>query len=350
MNKRVRISEIAEAAGVSAATVSKVVNKRSDVSPATRARVTEAIERMGYVSPVDRSATTGLPVIVALLAGLDTAYSATVLQGIINGGQAHGAEIVTRFGLRNPGGFTSRSSPSLPPGCVGIIAVTLGMRDLRLLHPHTSLPVVVVDPSEPRTDDWMTIGATNWIGAKTATEHLITLGHRSIGWIGGPAASEASVERRHGYRAALEGVGLHPRPDWVADADFTVEAGRAAATRMLQGPSAPTAIVAANDEIAIGVIAAARAMGSRVPEDLSVTGFDDTPQATWSTPQLTTIRQPLADMGKVAVSMILDTVSGRAPDSRHLQLATELVVRGSTAPPLARDARRVPGDQDTSTR
>jgi LacI family transcriptional regulator len=140
----------------------------------------------------------------------------------------------------------------------------------------------------------------------------LEIGHRRIGWIGGPPENEASAERLHGYRAALQSRGIPLDESIERNGDFEFEFGRLAAGELLQLRERPTALVTANDEIAIGAMTAARHLGLRVPEELSVTGFDDTPQASWSTPELTSVRQPLADMGRMAVSMILDAMRGTA--------------------------------------
>ncbi|MET0885988.1 MAG: LacI family DNA-binding transcriptional regulator [Mycetocola sp.] len=345
---RPTLAEVARIAEVSVATASKVVNRRSDVSPTTRSRVLAAIQQTGYRSPVDREAPSPAPVIVALLAGIDTMYSATVLHGIVNGAAAHGVDVVVRFDLRDLAEGAGTSAPQnsgLPAGCIGFVAVTFGMRGLRLFNSRTSLPIVVIDPSEPQEDSWMTIGSTNWMGARAATDHLLELGHSRIGWIGGPGESGPSIERLHGYRAALQSAGIPLDATVETEGQFTLEYGRQTAIELLRLADPPTAFVAANDEIAIGAIQGAKSLGLEVPFDVSIVGFDDTPQAEWATPKLTSVRQPLADMGLMAVRLILDSSSGATPESRHIQLATRLMVRDSTSArtPLAKRA----GDSQT---
>jgi len=336
MGGRPRLADVAVRAGVSVATASKVVNGRGDVSPSTRTRVLRAIESLGYRTPSARARADQTPLILTLTDGIETMYTATVLHGIVSAGEAQGADVVVRFGV----GPSVENAPSrtaqdkmLPFGCIGIVAITYGMRRVSHLELGAQIPVVVIDPSEVRAADWMTIGATNWAGAKSATEHLITLGHRRIGWVGGAPASEASAERLHGYRAALQSANIPLDATIETNGDFSIEFGMAAGVPLLSSPTRPTAVVAANDEIAIGVIEAARSLGLRVPEDLSVTGFDDTPQASLTTPRLTTVRQPLADMGRMAVRVIVENARGVPPESRHIQLVTRLMARDSTAPP-----------------
>lgn len=175
--------------------------------------------------------------------------------------------------------------------------------------------MVAIDPWQDRSPHWITIGSTNWTGAKSATEHLLELGHRRIGWLGGPRGNEASAERLHGYTAALQSAAIPLDESIQRHGDFEFEFGRLSAIELLRLCDRQTALVAANDEIAIGAIDGARAIELSIPGDVSITGFDDTPQASWATPKLTSVRQPLADMGRMAVSMITETVRGGPPQS-----------------------------------
>ncbi|KGM17712.1 LacI family DNA-binding transcriptional regulator [Actinotalea fermentans] len=329
---RPTLADVAAQANVSMATVSKVLNGHRDVAASTRARVIRAIDSVGYRNPAARAHAAQMPQVLVLTDGILTVYTATLLHGMVAAGRSQGADVVVRFGI---GPHTDDDAPekSLPLGCIGIVAITYGMRSIGLLEAQANLPVVVIDPSEVQPADWMTIGGTNWAGAKAATEHLIGLGHRRIGWVGGPPESEASTDRLHGYRAALQSAGIPLDDSIETNGDFSVEFGRSAAPPLLGLENRPTALVAANDEIAIGVIEAARSLGLRIPEDLSVTGYDGIPQASWTTPRLTTVFQPLADMGRMAVRMIVESARGNPPESRHIQLVTRLLVNESTAPP-----------------
>jgi LacI family transcriptional regulator len=179
----------------------------------------------------------------------------------------------------------------------------------------------------------ITVGSSNWAGARSATDHLITLGHRRIAWIGGPDASTAARDRFHGYRAALDSAGIDLDPTLVRSGRFDVGAGARHARDLLTTPRPPTAVMAADDELAVGVLATAHELGLPVPQQLSVVGFDDTPQAAWTTPPLTTVRQDLDGMGRLAVQTVLALSSGEHPPSRHIELATTLSVRGTTGPP-----------------
>jgi len=192
-------------------------------------------------------------------------------------------------------------------------------------------PFVVVDPLVPLGDRIPCVFVANTAGAEQATRHLAALGHRRIGAITGPPGWVATEERRVGYLAALEAAGIDLDPQLVTASDFELGPGAVAAGRLLDLPEPPTAIFGFNDAIAIGVMRAARERGLGVPEDLSVVGFDDVAFATLVSPALTTVRQPLAEMGRAGVSLLLRL--GAGGESLHVELPTRLVLRESTAPP-----------------
>ena len=219
----------------------------------------------------------------------------------------------------------------------GVVLVTSAL-DM-VLHDELralGVPLVVVDPAGSPALDAPTIGAANWSGGLAATEHLLSLGHRRIGLIAGPPRLLCSRARYDGYRAALEGAGLTLDESLVVPGDFHPESGFAGCEKLLELPQPPTAVFAASDQMALGAIEALRRRGLRVPEDMSVVGFDDLPEVRWSSPPLTTVRQPLADMGKLAVRTVLKLARGERPDSPRVELGTELVVRSSTTPPAIR--------------
>src|SRR5581483_825532 len=169
-------------------------------------------------------------------------------------------------------------------------------------------------------------------GADQAMQHLLALGHRRIAAITGPRGWIATEDRRRGYHAALAGAGILPDPGLEIESDFEITGGREAAGQLLDLAEPPTAIFAFNDNLAIGAIQAARARDMRVPDDLSVVGFDDVELATIVTPALTTVRQPLAEMGRTAVSLLTRLLENQRIETLHIELGTRLVVRDSTAP------------------
>jgi LacI family transcriptional regulator len=172
----------------------------------------------------------------------------------------------------------------------------------------------------------------NTSGALEATQHLITLGHRRIGVITGPAHWAENVDRLAGYYAALTAAGLAVSPELIARADFTVHGGEEAAQQLLALSEPPTAIFAFNDNMAVGVLRVAAARGLAVPADLSVAGFDDVEIASLVTPALTTVRQPLQDMGRTAVSLLYRLLENQPLDVPRIEVATRLIVRASTGP------------------
>jgi LacI family transcriptional regulator len=194
------------------------------------------------------------------------------------------------------------------------------------------LPIVVLDPINMPRARVTSVGCTNFTGGYTATQHLLDLGHRRIAYIGGTQTAACNQARMHGYRGAMEAAGARIGKGYVRSGEFRYEDGLLEGGALLALAQPPTAIFAANDETALGVVEAARLRGLRVPEELSVVGFDDTDAARLASPPLTAIAQPLRKMGAVALRTALRLAGGERVDSHHVELATELVVRDSTAP------------------
>jgi LacI family transcriptional regulator len=192
---------------------------------------------------------------------------------------------------------------------------------------------VVLDPLMPLDERIPSVSAAHTSGASQAMRHLLELGHRRIAQITGPRGWLATEDRRRGYSAALAAAGILADPELEVEAEPEIEGGRTGAAHLLDLPDPPTAIFAFNDNIAIGAIQTARARGLRVPDDLSIVGFDDVEHATIVTPALTTVRQPLAEMGRTAVSLLSRLLEKQRFETLHVELATRLVVRDSTAPP-----------------
>ncbi len=219
-------------------------------------------------------------------------------------------------------------------GRQAVIAVTdeLGHHEIAALA-RMRLPLVVIDPMNVPTRDMVSVGSTNFRGGQAAARHLVELGHRRIAYLGGRASAECSQARLGGFRSALEEAGVSLPEEYVHHTeDFHYEDGLQGAPQLLSLAQRPSAIFAASDELARGVIEAALSVGLSVPDDLSIVGFDDTEIARIASPPLTTVRQPLQEMGAVALRTVLRLVAGEKIDSNHVELATELVVRASTAP------------------
>lgn len=337
-SRRVTLDDVARRAGVSKATVSKSLNGRSDVSPDTRERVLRAVSDLGY-APTTERARPRADALVAVLDVLESPYMTHVLGGILGATTAAGVDLVVRLAPDRAQRTTRAAARAWVAqqravGAVGVVGLTLAQPDALLLAAQEDeLPVVMVDPVDTQEARVVSIGATNFDGGRSATEHLLGLGHRRIGWVGGPRGSAAARDRLHGYRAALDAAGVDVDPALVRSDEFAVESGTHHARELLRLPDPPTAVIAGDDEMAVGVLAAAQELGVPVPTALSVVGFDDTPQASWTSPRLTSVHQPLDGMGRMAVETVLAMAAGTEPASWSVQLATTLVVRESTAPP-----------------
>ena len=330
---RPTLEMVAVAAGVSPATVSKVLNDRVDVAAATRTRVQRILDQYDYVPPgrstVNRSAH-GRQVIELIFKALDSPYSVEILRGVTSGP----VDVVVSS-MPDPSDSRRWSSALVSAGRSGAIIVTseLTPSDQRSLA-RGHVPYVLIDPAAELPDPKVaTVGATNWAGGLSAVRHLLELGHRRIAVIGGPIAMLCSRARISGYSAALASVGIEVDPALVRNGNFHHVGGYQAARELFELSDPPTAIFAGSDEQAFGVAEAARATGRRIPEDLSVVGFDDLSISQWFSPPLTTVRQPLVEMGRTAAEMLLKMIDGREPHGRQVELATELVVRSSTGPP-----------------
>jgi LacI family transcriptional regulator len=254
---------------------------------------------------------------------------------IIRGVAASGLDVVVSSMADSPA--PNRWAEHLAgAGRAGAIIVTSGLAPAqRQAFDRARIPCVVIDPVDLPDPEIPSVGATNWAGGLAATRHLCDRGHRRIAVIGGPRHLLCSRARIDGYRAALDAAGLQHDPELVRYGDFHHVGGYERARELLALPDPPTAVFAGSDEQAFGVVEAARVAGMVVPADLSVVGFDDLPMSRWASPPLTTVRQPLAEMGRVASQMLQSLMEGRPLDSSRVELATSLVVRSSTAGPRA---------------
>jgi LacI family transcriptional regulator len=343
--RRTTLATVAASAGVSVATVSKVLNGRGDVSPVTRSLVESLLEQHDYVAPPQRrrgDAAVSATIEVELDADLNP-YSTEIVQGAVRAGAESDAAIVVS--IRTNADRTAAWARGLATaGRRAVIAITsdLTAEQLAALS-RAGLPLVVIDPLNlPQTRGVTSVGSTNFAGGLAATQYLLGLGHRRIAYLGGPATAACNQARLHGHRAAMEAANAPVPPSYVREGHFQYQEGVTGGAALFDLPEPPTAIFTGCDEIALGVLEAARARGLRVPEDLSLVGFDDTQVARMASPPLTTVRQPLREMGGVAVRTALRLAAGEPVDSHHVELATELVTRGSTssAPPEGSSSHR----------
>ncbi|MEU7936148.1 LacI family DNA-binding transcriptional regulator [Microbispora bryophytorum] len=330
--RRATLATVAASAGVSVATVSKVLNGRSDVAPETRSLVLSLLEQHDYVAPPQRRGEVAPDTIEVEFDADLNAYSTEIVQGAVQAGADLDVAVVVSI-RRDADRTAGWARELVAAGRRALVAVTgeLTSGQLAALS-RARLPLVVIDPLNlPRTRV-TSVGSTNFAGGLAATQHLLGLGHRRVAYLGGPATATCNQARLHGYRAAMEAGDASVLPGYVRTGHFHYHDGMTGGTALLDLPEAPSAIFAGCDDIALGVLEAARARGLRVPEDLSIVGFDDTQIARMASPPLTTVRQPLREMGAVAVRTALRLAAGEQVESHHVELATELVVRGSTAP------------------
>jgi LacI family transcriptional regulator, xylobiose transport system transcriptional regulator len=329
--QRVKLNELADQAGVSLSTVSKVLNGRSDVSKATRERIETILEREGY------RRRSGLPnrgtLIELVFPELETAWSMEIIRGVENVARANGLSVVlTESGNRHsPGaGWVDGVLRRRPVGVVLVFADLAD--DAKAKLRSRAIPFVIIDPAGDPTPDVPSVGSANWSGGLMATRHLIELGHTRIAAITGPEDMMCSLARLDGYRSAMNSAGLPIDPTLMHFGNFQVDGGRDIANTLLSRDDRPTAIFAGSDLQALGVIDAARAHGLRIPRDLSVVGYDDLQLAQWSSPALTTVHQPLTKMAEEAARLVMRMSEGELETIPRMDLATRLVVRESTAP------------------
>lgn len=327
----VTIAFIAQQVGVSVPTVSKVINGRPDVSPSTRERVEAAIREHGYQRPEKPSHRASLLELV--FHELDSPWALEIIRGVegVARSAGHGVVISQLHGRLAPEAEWVQSALSHRPAGV-ISAFSELTHHQRSQLAARGIPYVTIDPSGEPLQDAPSVGATNWSGGIAATRHLLELGHRRVAMIGGPEEILCARARMDGYRAAMDAARLDVA-GLLRRGDMRVRAGFTLGRDLLALPAPPTAIFTSNDLQALGVYDAARAAGARIPDDVSVVGFDDLPLACWIGPALTTVRQPLVEMATTATELLLDLVRGRHPQHTRVELATELVVRQSTAPP-----------------
>ncbi|MGC9476577.1 LacI family DNA-binding transcriptional regulator [Streptomyces mutabilis] len=339
------LAVVAREAGVSVPTASKVVNGREDVAPETRRRVTEALDRLGYVRRPRFDTARALRLVDLVVHSLDSSRSGAVLRGVEEAAYDAGLEVVVSAGLNRPRpGGEERPRPAhgwldrlVVRGSSGVLFDLAEPTALQYawLEQHR-IPFVMIDPAVEPPSDVVSVGAANWQGGVTATEHLLRLGHERIAVVAGQRRSLGSGARIAGYRSALASAGVPDRPEYVRHAGFDRAAARRRTRELLDLPEPPTAVFVCSDVMALGVYEALAERGLTVPADMSVVGFDDLPEARWAAPALTTVRRPLSEMAATALRLLLRMMEGHHPESTRTELSTRLVERASTAPPHTR--------------
>lgn len=328
---RATIRDVAEHAGVSVATVSKVINQRYGVAAETTARVRAVISELGYeASLVAQSLRNHRTNVIGILVADLEPFSTELLKGAADAIRGSGFELVVYSAGGGAGDmvgwerrYLSRLSGTLVDGAVLVTPTVVDVQH--------GAPVVAVDP-HTGPSDFPTVDADSLRGARLATEYLLSLGHRRIALLAGREDLQSAKLREEGYREALAAAGVPFVESLVRIGGYDAELAKSAAHELLSGPERPTAVFAANDITAIATIEVAQAIGMRVPEDLSVVGFDNIPESALCTPPLTTVNQPIRTMGERAVELLIRLIREQPVEHTHLTLDTKLVVRGSTAP------------------
>ncbi len=328
LNGRVTIRDVAEHAGVSVATVSKVINERYGVSASTSARVQAVIDELGYESSlVARSLRNHRTNVVGILVSDIEPFSAELIKGAARALRGTGYELI----VYSAGGKSSdhvgwesraltRLGGTLIDGALLVTPTVVGR--------SFGAPVVAVDP-HTGSDDVPTVDSDNRHGAELATQHLLDLGHRRIGFIGGRTDLESARLRELGYRQTMARAGIPDDQLLVCNGAYEPDIARAAATDLLERDPRPTALFAANDQSAIAAMEAAATLGLRVPDDVSVIGFDNIPESALTRPSLTTVHQPIQQMGQRAVEILVQLLAGETPAAARETLPTHLVERRS---------------------
>jgi len=330
---RVKMSDVARTAGVSVATVSKVVNGRWGVAQSTVDRVQQVIEMLGYEASLGaQSLRSHRTNVLGILVAEFEPFSTELLKGASAAAGQTDYELLAYAGATRGSkeGWERRSLARLSGTLIdGAILVTP-----TVLEAKGGVHVVAIDP-HTGPSGMPTVDSDNFAGAKLATNYLLGLGHRRIGFIGGRPDLESARLREAGFRQAMAAAGLSVDQALVRVGGYRTETAEGPARELLSQPNRPTAVFAANDLSAIATMTAARSLGLTVPDDLSVIGFDNVPESAMASPPLTTIKQPLQQMGAEALRLLVDLIAGVDRDI-HVRLPTELVVRATCTPPATR--------------
>jgi LacI family transcriptional regulator len=335
---RPSIQDVARRAGVSASTVSRVLNARPDVAASTRERVLQAIADLDYHPNAQavglssrRAGVVGL-----VVPDVITPFCTSVIDSVQNQLRERGYWMLLSANPLDPPERANLQAGLLEElwrsrridGLLVLIPVESSLKSLRAMA-REGFPSVLIDMQYDSTGlDYISVD--NYQGGYTATEHLLQLGHRSIAILCGPNWMPVSRDRLAGYRAALQAWGIPIRPEWIVSGlGFNEETGQHAMRTLLEVDPLPQAVFAASDRIAFGAMAALDRAGLRIPEDVSFVGFDDIPSAAGFRPPLTTVHQPLEDMGRLAVEHLCGRIAGETDEPLQITVETELVVRVS---------------------
>jgi DNA-binding LacI/PurR family transcriptional regulator len=328
---RTTLADVAKAAGTTVPTVSKVLSGRSDVSSETRSRIMRIVAELGYRGRSGRDAASRgetSPFVDLVLSGIEGTWANRALSGVERAAEEAGIDIVVSVARPPDDAWLTRLLARRLRGAV-LALVDTTTEQLATLA-AARVPIVLLDPVSQPPSTVASVGAANWAGGRAAAEHLLALGHRRLAVLAGRRTHLYSQARIDGFRSAVTQAGLDLPDDQVAHTDWRRAGATEQATALLRGATAPTAVFACSDTMALGVYDAAARLGLRIPDDVSVVGFDDLPEAQWVSPALTTVHQPIAEMGEAALRMLLRISTDLSREAPREELATRLVVRGST--------------------
>lgn len=332
----VTLIDVARHAGVSPMTVSRVLNKLSIVKATTREKVLASVEALNY-SPnqAARNLASGRSTRICLLYGNpSSAYLGELLVGALEAVSSVGHQLIVK---RVPEDISAEDiRKDLYKSWDGVIipAPMCDVQEIRDLIRDEAFPAVLLGRSES-SDEAISLGIDDLKAAQDMTEHLLGLGHKNIGFVGGPPSHSSATKRKAGYEKAIKDADLDVRADLIVSGLFTYRSGMEAGEQLLSMEDPPTAIFASNDDMAAGVLAVAAEKGIKIPGDLSVVGFDDTLIATTVWPNLTTIRQPLTELAECSVKVLSDKIGGRVTENikkKAHMLSYSLVTRDSSGP------------------
>jgi DNA-binding LacI/PurR family transcriptional regulator len=336
----VTLQDVARTAGVSSKTVSRVVNNEANVAPKTSERVRQAITKLNYVpNSAARSLSRGRAMAIAFVAGwsVNTAYSSMLIDSLLHDTMRNDHSLTL---FQSDAGTAARVAAAfLGQQIDSIVMDSMAADNPDLIDRLDALkaPYVVLHPNFlDRYENGSFVRIDNFQGAKQATDYLIELGHRAIGIVSFPS-NAPGTERLSGYQAALEQAGIGLQRGYVHEAmDVPVKIGYRGALQLISDHPEITAVFAATDEIAIGTLTAIWQLGLKVPEDVSVIGFDDISLASLITPPLTTVRQPIGEISRAVVATAIDMVENPRRARTDVVVPTELVIRKSCQPPRRR--------------
>ncbi|GCE30618.1 LacI family transcriptional regulator [Dictyobacter alpinus] len=330
---RTLIWDVARKSGVSISTVSRVLNGRPDVSIATRDKVLAHVRDLGYSTPRHARGMARPPLQRIGVSIPHDEHFMGILHGITDALNKQKAQLVLCSSSLYSGSNSTLLERFLGDGVDAALFVLPAESDDELLQlRQADFPFVVIDPRTPLSDAIPTVTGANIGGARAATKHLLSLGHRRIGILVGDASWCMSIDRLAGYHAVMFSTGLSQDPTLIRESEFTLEGGYQAAKELLSLPDRPTAILAFSDDMAVGALHAAAEQGLSVPGDLSVVGFGDASFASFVTPTLTTVHQPRYEVGYTGVDVLFRNRAEARLDAMHTSLSTRLVVRQSTGP------------------